>query len=120
MISKKLIPSFAAIVLVGGLGIHSVKAGEDDQAKLTAQAKVSKDAALATAQKSVPAGTMKEGEIENEDGKLIWSFAFTTPGTADTSEVNIDAMTGKQVGAVEVEKAGKVEADEKGGKEDKD
>jgi len=120
MNSRKLITSFAAIALIGGLGIGIARAEDDDdqadQAKLAAEAKVTKEQAQATALKEVPNGTIKEAEIENEKGRLIWSFDLTTPGTTDTTEVNVDAQTGKVVG-IEHEKA---DDDEKGGKEEKD
>ena len=79
---------------------------EAKQAKLMAQAKVSKDAAGKTALAKVPNGTIKEGELEKEHGKLIWSFDITTPDTKDITEVNVDAITGDVV-AVEKEAAGK-------------
>src|ERR1039457_6529747 len=76
------------------------------EAKLMAEAKVSKDDAQKTALAKVPNGTIKEGELEKEKGKLIWSFDITTPDTKDITEVNVDAITGDVV-AVEKEAAGK-------------
>jgi uncharacterized membrane protein YkoI len=52
----------------------------------------------------VPNGSIKEGEIEKEDGKLVWSFDLATPGTTDLTEVLVDAMTGAVV-SVEKETA---------------
>jgi uncharacterized membrane protein YkoI len=45
----------------------------------------------------VPGGTIKEGELEKEHGKLIWSFDIATPGTQDITEVHVDAVTGQVV-----------------------
>jgi uncharacterized membrane protein YkoI len=70
---------------------------EAKQAKLMAEAKVSKDDAQKTALAKVPNGTIKEGELEKEKGKLIWSFDLTTPDTKDITEVNVDAITGDVV-----------------------
>ena len=42
----------------------------------------------------VPHGTIKSAEIENERGKLVWSFDLATPGTPDITEVLVDAKTG--------------------------
>jgi uncharacterized membrane protein YkoI len=42
----------------------------------------------------VPNGTVKEGELEKEHGKLIWSFDVATPDSKDITEVNVDAITG--------------------------
>ena len=77
---------------------------EAKQAKLMAQAKVSKDDAEKTALAKVPNGIIKEGELEKEHGKLIWSFDITTPDTKDITEVNVDAITGDVV-SVEKESA---------------
>ena len=77
--------------------------GEGKEAKLAAKAKVSKETAQATAQAKVPNGTIKEGELEREKGKLIWSFTFTIPDSQDIKEVNVDAITGDVVGEVETE-----------------
>ena len=91
---------------------------EAKQAKLAAQAKVSKEDAQATALAQASNGTVKESELEKEHGKLIWSFDIATPGTTDITEVNVDAITGKVVG-VDKEKADD-EAKEAKGEKDKD
>lgn len=64
------------------------------QARLMAEAKVSKDDATKTALAKVPNGTIKEAELEKEDGKLQWSFDVATPDSKDITEVNVDALTG--------------------------
>lgn len=91
---------------------------EAKQAKLMAQAKVSKETAQQTALAKVANGTVKEAELEKEHGKLIWSFDITTPDTKDITEVNVDAMTGDVVG-VEKESA-ESEAKEAAGEKNKD
>lgn len=70
---------------------------EAKQAKLMAEAKVSKDDAQKTALAEVPNGTIKESELEREHGKLIWSFDVATPDTKEITEVNVDAITGAVV-----------------------
>jgi len=70
---------------------------EAKQARLMAQAKVSKDDAEKTALAKVTNGTVKEAELEKENGKLVWSFDLTTPDTKDVTEVNVDALTGEVV-----------------------
>ena len=89
---------------------------EAEQAKLMAEAKVSKADAEKTALAKAPNGTIKEGELEKEHGKLIWSFDITTPDTKDITEVNVDAITGEVV-SVEKESA---ESEAKEAAEDKD
>lgn len=70
------------------------KHGQATQARLMAEAKVSKDDAQKTALAKVPGGAVKEGELEKEHGKLIWSFDITTPDSKDIMEVAVDAVTG--------------------------
>jgi uncharacterized membrane protein YkoI len=72
---------------------------EAKQAKLMAEAKVSKDDAEKTALAKVPNGTIKESELEKEHGKLQWSFGVVTPDTKDITEVNVDAKTGAVISA---------------------
>jgi uncharacterized membrane protein YkoI len=92
---------------------------EAKQAKLMAEAKVSRADAEKTALAKVPGGTIKEGELEKEKCKLIWSFDLTTPDTKDITEVGVDAITGDVI-SVEKESA-ESEAKEAGDKgKDKD
>ena len=64
------------------------------QARLQSQAKVSREQARQTALAQVPGGTVKEGDIEKEKGKLIWSFDIATPDSKNITEVQVDAVTG--------------------------
>lgn len=66
-------------------------------------AKITPEAATATALAKVPGGAVRSGEIEKEDGKTIYTFIIKVPGKSGVEEVNVDAMTGKVV-AVEHEK----------------
>jgi len=96
----------------------------ESAAKLEAKAKVTKADAMATALAKVPGGTVKEGGIEAEKGRVIWSFDIATPGSADLTEVQVDAMTGAVVDVAretpaEQEKEKKEDAKKKG-KKDKD
>ena len=78
--------------------------GENQAAKLLAQAKVSKEIAQASALAKVPGGTVKGGELEKEKGELIWSFDLTMPDSKDIKEVAVDAITGEVI-AVDTESA---------------
>lgn len=71
-------------------------ASDKDDA-LQAGAKIAKSEAERIALAQTPNGTIKEGELEKEKGRLIWSFDITTPGSQDTTEVNVDAQSGKVV-----------------------
>ncbi len=72
------------------------------ESHLEGKAKISKEDAEKTALSKAPGGTIKEGELENEKGKLIWSFDIAVPGTKNITEVNVDAITGEII-AVEQE-----------------
>ncbi len=67
------------------------------KARLESQAKISRPEAEKIALAKVPNGTIKEGELEKEKGKLIWSFDIATPGSKDITEVQVNAVTGEIV-----------------------
>ena len=93
------------------LSATGLLAGCTSEKQLEAKAKISKVEAEKIALTKAPGGTVKEGELEKEHGKLIWSFDISRPGTSDITEVQVDAITGSIV-SVEIESAEK-EAKEK-------
>jgi lipopolysaccharide export LptBFGC system permease protein LptF len=127
---KSIICSIVTLgLLVGGLtACTTEKEGEKaPPAKLEAQAKITKAEAQKIALDKVPNGTIKEGELEKEKGKLLWSFDIATPGTKDITEVQVDAMTGaiidiskETVADQEKEKKEDAKAKAKNDKEDDD
>jgi uncharacterized membrane protein YkoI len=101
-----IICTIAALGLVAGFLAACATERENEEkengekgktAKLEAQAKITKAEAEKIALAQVPGGTIKEGDIEKEKGKLIWSFDISTPGTTDITEVQVDAMSGQIV-----------------------
>jgi len=64
-------------------------------ADLAKQAKVSLEAARASALAKVPGGKVKSEELEKENGKLIYSFDVAVDGKDGIQEVNVSAITGK-------------------------
>lgn len=99
--------------------------GKESQAKLQAEAKITKAQAEQTALAKVPGGTIKEGGLEREKGKLIYSFDIATPGTKDITEVAVDAINGEVIAVdketpAQQEQEKKADAKEKKGKKDKD
>ena len=100
---KTIICIILSLGLVTGVLTNAV-AGDKKaaQAKLEAKAKVSKANATKTALAKVPGGKVKEVELEEEKGKLIWSFDIAIPGSKDIKEVAVDAITGEVV-SVETE-----------------
>jgi len=104
MKSNTTIQSLLTITVVASLGLCAAFAGdkEKDQAQLESKAKITKAEAQKTALEKAADGTVKDAELEEEGGKLIWSFDIARPGTKDITEVNVDAITGKIVN-VEIE-----------------
>lgn len=101
---------------------HPAMAQEKAPSKeLMAKAKVTRADAEKTALAAVPNATVKEAELEEEDGGLRWSFDLKTPGSKRITEVGVDAITGKIVeNKVESEKDEAKEKDGDKGKKDKD
>lgn len=82
-------------------------------AKLAAKAKVAETAAAATALAKVPGGKIQGVELEQEDGKLIYSYDIKVAGKAGIEEVHVDALTGAVTGVEHEDAASeKKEADE--------
>ncbi|HEX5397675.1 MAG TPA: PepSY domain-containing protein [Verrucomicrobiae bacterium] len=90
---KMIIFSVAAAALLAGCATKKA----ESQAQLMSQAKVSQAVARQTALARVPNGTVKDGELEKENGKLQWSFDVSTPGSNNIIEVNVNAITGEVI-----------------------
>src|SRR5690349_17531745 len=45
----------------------------------------------------LPQGEIKEAELEEENGKLVWSFDIAMPHPKDITEVQVNAVTGEIV-----------------------
>ncbi|MEO8333931.1 MAG: PepSY domain-containing protein [bacterium] len=73
---------------------------KDIPAALAKQAKITEHAAAESATQRVPKGKIEAVELENEDGKLLYSYDIKTAGKSGIDEVHIDAMTGKVIGVV--------------------
>ena len=95
----KVTTILCSIVILGLLaaGLTACVTEKQEQAKLEAKAKIARADAERIALAKAPGGTIKEGGIEEEKGKLVWSFDIATPGAADITEVLVDAMTGDVV-----------------------
>jgi uncharacterized membrane protein YkoI len=99
-------PSVPAVVVLGLLTLTSGVAAQaaplpkvkEEKAGLLAQAKITPDSAAKLGSAKYPDAVIQSAEIEEEDGRLIYSFDFKTAGKAGVDEVQVDAKTGEVVG----------------------
>lgn len=94
---KTLTAGIAIALAAFQVGAQGVTVKEDKPGLLK-RAKITAEAATATAQTRFPKGRIVSAEIEEEKGKLIFSFDIKTAGKSGIDEVNVDATTGKIVG----------------------
>jgi uncharacterized membrane protein YkoI len=66
----------------------------DLPAALVKKARITEPAAAAAALARVPGGRIAGVELEEEGGKLIYSYDITLAGKKGVEEVHVDAMTG--------------------------
>lgn len=71
---------------------------KEDSPGLLKQAKVTPQAATASALARVPGGTVQSAELEKEKGRLIYSFDIKVAGKSGIDEVAVDALTGAVLG----------------------
>lgn len=64
---------------------------------LQSHANIGKVAAEKIALSKVETGRIQSAELEEEHGKLIWSFDISTPSTKNITEVQVDARNGRIV-----------------------
>jgi uncharacterized membrane protein YkoI len=88
--------------------MHKVKEAKPGLLK---QAKITADAAEATALAQVPGGKVAVREIETEKGVLVYSFDIKETGKEGYQEVTVDATTGAVVSTMH--ESSKAEAKEK-------
>ena len=67
---------------------------KEEKAGLLAKAKVTDAAARQAALAKVPGGSIVQAEIEEEKGKLIFSYDVKVAGADGIQEVAVDARTG--------------------------
>jgi uncharacterized membrane protein YkoI len=114
-----IVCSLIALGLVGLLASCETERGEgkESEAKLQAEAKISRADAERIAMAKVPGGSIKEGGLEKEKGKLIWSFDIATSGSKDITEVAIDALTREVVSVAKETPAQQQKESEAGAKD---
>ncbi|MEO7598889.1 MAG: PepSY domain-containing protein [Opitutus sp.] len=93
-------------LLVAGILISPIvsnalaESKKQSKTELQAKATVTEAQARKIALAKVPKGKIKESELEEENGRLVWSFDLATPGTKDITEVQVDAKTSEVVSVV--------------------
>lgn len=87
--------ALACTALVASRGsAQAPKPIKEEKPGLLAKAKVTAEAARATALARVKGGAIKDEELEEEDGKLVFSFDIKIAGKSGIEEVLVDAATG--------------------------
>jgi uncharacterized membrane protein YkoI len=77
------------------LAFTTLALAEPSQSELKKQSKLTEHKAQQIALTQVPHGSIKSGDIEKENGRLVWSFDISTPGSRDITEIQVDANSGK-------------------------
>ncbi|HUQ80486.1 MAG TPA: PepSY domain-containing protein [Gemmatimonadaceae bacterium] len=83
----------AVAIAQSSQGAPTVKIAEDKPGLLK-RARVSGDSAIKLAMAAVPNGRVVKGEIEEEKGRLIYSFDIKVAGKKGIEEIHIDPATG--------------------------
>ena len=117
MIPTRMIHSLTILVLLAGLRLTSVQAKDEEgdrenKEQKQAQTEISLQKAAKIA---LRAFKIKSGELEKENGRLIWSFDIALTKSKDVVEVQVDAKTGKIV-SMEIESAKEEAKEAKGEK----
>ena len=92
MVTKNALIKLTAIGLVAIMGILGCAAS---QSTLLKEATVTQHQAEKIALDKVPQGQIKESELEQKKGKLVWSIEVVVPGTEKETKFKIDAKTGE-------------------------
>lgn len=92
----------ASAFLLAGAAIGTVGAQDpqpkyqrDIPARLAKRAKVTEAEAAKTASAAVPNAQISSVELEDEGGKLLYSYDMKIPGKTGIEEVHVDAKSGK-------------------------
>lgn len=100
----------SVLVLAAAQAQAQSRSVPEEKPGLAARAQISPDAARKTALVRVPGGKIVKEELEEENGRLLYSFDLKVRRRSGVEEVQVDAKSG-EVAAVQHEDAAK-EADE--------
>jgi uncharacterized membrane protein YkoI len=90
---KPVLVATLTAAVAGSAAAWSVQ--QEEQAALLSRAAVSMEAAQHTALAAYPGARVDESEIEEENGRLIYSFELAVRGQSGLVDVEVDAMTGE-------------------------
>jgi uncharacterized membrane protein YkoI len=104
-VHMKVVTALFALALAGSAGacsrgiVHDVQGVSITEEKpgLMQQAKLTPDSAMKIAAARVPGGHVVKGELEEEDGRLIYSLDVKVDRKNGIEEVWVDARTGEVV-----------------------
>jgi hypothetical protein len=77
--------------------VPSLLGSEPSQAVLRKQARLTEVQAQHVALRRVPHGRIQSAELEQERGRLVWSFDIVRAPSKDITEIQVDARTGTMV-----------------------
>ena len=83
--------------LIALLAAPCLLGSEPSQAALRKEAKVTEAQARRAALQRVPHGKIQSAELEQERGRLVWSFDIVRAPSKDITEIQVDARTGTVV-----------------------
>jgi len=97
-----VVASVVGAATLGAQARHEVREVQgiritEDERGLWARATFSADSAVKLALARVPGGRITEAELEEEDGRLVYSFDLKVQGKKGKAKVHVDARTGKVV-----------------------
>ena len=93
-----VIPVVAAAQQPAGTAPQAPAYKREVSRRLLARARVSEDSALKIALARLPGAAVQAVELENEHGRLIWSWELKLAGRTGIEEVNVNALDGSIVG----------------------
>jgi uncharacterized membrane protein YkoI len=95
-VRKAILLGAAGVLLVGATAAWKIQQDiEEEQKGLLAQAAVPAESAERIVLAAFPGATILESEIEEENGRLIYSFELEVAGQRGEVDVEVDAMTGE-------------------------
>lgn len=93
--SLSLALSLLVVPLVAGASPAKSATSTTKRRTHQVQARVTPEAARATALAKVPGAVIQSQDLEREYGKLLYSFDLKVPGKPGIDEVQVDAITGR-------------------------